>query len=113
MVTLRYFRRNAGFKKKFAIKQDGSTVNLNNIPGVVVEWHFKDDLTGAKKKIVWDATPTGGNNEIAGFDVPANFFDKVTTHTSSIEVYDAGTLLLHNDTVLLVKIEEPAGIHDE
>lgn len=113
MVTLEYFRRNAGFKKKFAIKQDGGLVDLSAIPGVSVEWHFKDDLTQAKKKIIWDAVPTGSNNHIAGFDVPADFFDKITTHNSSVEVFDAGTLLLHNDTLLLVKIKEPAGIHDE
>lgn len=108
LVNLKYFRGNGGFSKGFLIKQDGSPYDLT---GLTVIWWFKKD-DGMTRSITWTGIQTPTNRAV--FLVPQNWFNEVTTYECQLEVYDAsGILVWHNETKLIVKIEEPAGVHSD
>ena len=115
-VVLKYRRGNGSFRKGFAHHVNGSAVDITALALVdTFMWHFKD-LDGIKKQITWTGIGDvdGSTNEQFYFDVPANFFDKVTNHDCDIEAYDAdGTLIYHTEESFLVQVTEPAGLHTE
>lgn len=115
-AILTYRRGNGGFRKGFAHYINGTAKDITTIAGLdTFIWHFKD-LDGVKKSITWTGLGDvdGTNNEQFYFDVPANFFDKVTNHDSDIEAYDAdGDLLYHTEESILIKVTEPAGVHTD
>lgn len=108
VVEITYFIADAGFKQKFALKENGADLALNLITGVNVVWHFLDS-DGAKTSITFDGTPTGSPvlNE-AGFDVPTGFFTKEDDYICSIELSDSGILIKHSIENFIVHILKPA-----
>jgi len=114
-LKLVYYRGQGGFAKKFTIKQDGAVKDLTTITNVFCKWWLKKDGATTPLSIDWDGTPTGANNEIATFNVPAGFFTEVTTYECQIEVYQTtgGNLILHSRQKFLVEILEPSGVHTD
>ena len=109
VIEITYFIGDAGFKQKFALRENGADLDLSLITGRVVVWHFLDS-DGVKTSITWDGILGGTpiQNE-AGFDVPTGFFTKEDDYISSIELNDGAILIKHSIENFIVHILKPAG----
>ena len=113
---MKFYRGQGGFTKKFAITQNGQPVNLlDDIPGTaIVRWWFKRP-DGTKRFLDWngEGAVEGGNNEVAVFSLPQNWFDEKIKYESQLEVYNDGILVFHSKQKFLVEVDEPAGVHTD
>lgn len=113
---MKFFRGQGGFKKRFAIMQNGKPVNLIvDIPGTAtVRWWFQRP-NKTKRFLDWDGEGTveGVNNEVAVFSLPQNWFNEKIKYESQIEVYNNGILIFHSKQKFLVEVDEPAGVHTD
>jgi len=114
-LKLVYYRGDGGFAKQFTIKQDGAVKDLTTISNVALIWWFKEQKVATPRQIAWTGTPSGSNNEIATFNVPSDFFNKVVTYECQIEVYQStgGNLILHSRQKFLVDVIETSGVHTD
>jgi hypothetical protein len=115
-LKLKYRRGNGGFRKGFAHFVNGAAINITTLPLVdTFIWWFKD-LDGIQRQISWTGIGDvdGANSEQFYFDVPDDFFNKVTNYDCDVEAYDLdGTTIYHTEESFLVEVTEPAGVHSD